>query len=121
MCLYQNTENSQNKHQILNQIVNSIEKQVKYSDVDNYFWKLIKQQDKLLEIAYENNQQVDINKIKEKMNLFIYAKQLVKSQHFIKSHWHNKNFQHKSFMFLLNKILKSDMVETIKPIRYDER
>ena len=48
MYLYQNTENSQNKHQILNRIVKSIEKQVKYSEVDNYFWKLIKQQDKLL-------------------------------------------------------------------------
>ena len=117
----QNTENSQNKHQILNQIVNYIEKQVKYSDIDNYFWNLIKQQDKLLKIAYENNQQVDINKIKEKMKLFICAKQLAKLQHFIKSHWHNKNFQHKSFIFLLSNIQKVNMVETIKLIRNDVR
>ena len=55
MYLYQNIENSQNKHQILNRIVKSIEKQVKYSDVDNYFLKLIKKQDKLFLIAYENN------------------------------------------------------------------
>ena len=39
MYSYQNTENSQNKHHILNRIVKSIEKQVKYSDVDDYFWK----------------------------------------------------------------------------------
>ena len=51
MCSYQNTENSLNKHQILNRIVKSIEKQVKYSEVDDYFWKLIKKQDKLLKIA----------------------------------------------------------------------
>ena len=92
MYLYQNTENSQNKHQILNRIVKSIEKQVKYSDVDDYFWKLIKKQDKLLKIARDNNQQVD-KAIKDKTKLFICAKQLAKLQHFIKSHWHNKKFQ----------------------------
>ena len=93
MYLYQNTENSQNKHQILNRIVKSIEKQVKYSDVDNYFWKLIKQQDKLLKIAYENNDLAKQEEIKNKTKLFICAKQLAKLQHFIKSHWHNKKFQ----------------------------
>ena len=92
MYLYQNSQNSQNKHQILNRIVKSIEKQVKYSDVDNYFWKLIKKQDKLLKIARDNNQQVD-KAIKDKTKLFICAKQLAKLQHFIKSHWHNKKFQ----------------------------
>ena len=59
MCSYQNTENSLNKHQILNRIVKSIEKQVKYNEVDDYFWKLIKKQDKLLKIARDNNQKVD--------------------------------------------------------------
>ena len=93
MYLYQNTENSQNKQQILNQIVNSIEKQVKYSDVDNYFWKLIKQQDKLLKIAYENKDLAKVAALKDKTKLFICAKQLAKLQHFIKSHWHNKKFQ----------------------------
>ena len=93
MYLYQNTENSQNKHQILNRIVKSIEKQVKYSDVDNYFWKLIKKQDKLLKIAYENNDSSKWDEIKAKTKLFICAKQLAKLQHFIKSHWHNKKFQ----------------------------
>ena len=93
MYLYQNTQNSQNKHQILNRIVKSIEKQVKYSDVDNYFWKLIKQQDKLLKIAYENNDLAKQEKIKNKTKLFICAKQLAKLQHFIKYHWHNKKFQ----------------------------
>lgn len=93
MYLYQNTENSQNKHQILNRIVKSIEKQVKYSDVDDYFWKLIKKQDKLLKIARANNQKVDDKGIKDKTKLFICAKQLAKLQHFIKSHWHNKKFQ----------------------------
>ena len=93
MYLYQNTENSQNKHQILNRIIKSIEKQVKYSDVDNYFWKLIKQQDKLLKIAYENNDLAEAKALKDKTKLFICAKQLAKLQHFIKSHWHNKKFQ----------------------------
>jgi len=93
MYLYQNSQNSQNKHQILNRIVKSIEKQVKYSDVDNYFWKLIKQQDKLLKIARANNQKVDDKAIRDKTKLFICAKQLAKLQHFIKSHWHNKKFQ----------------------------
>ncbi len=93
MYLYQNTENSQNKHQILNRIVKSIEKQVKYSDVDNYFWKLIKKQDKLLKIAYENNDLAKAAALRDKTKLFICAKQLAKLQHFIKSHWHNKKFQ----------------------------
>ena len=93
MYSYQNTENSQNKHQILNRIVKSIEKQVKYSDVDDYFWKLIKKQDKLLKIAHDNNQQVDKAIIKDKTKLFICAKQLPKLQRFIKSHWHKKKFQ----------------------------
>ena len=53
MYSYQNTENSQNKHQILNRIVKSIENQVKYSDVDNYFWKLIKKQDKNYKKRYD--------------------------------------------------------------------
>ena len=92
MYSYQNTENSQNKHQIFNRIVKSIEKQVKYNEVDDYFWKLIKKQDKLLKIARDNNQQVD-KAIKDKTKLFICAKQLAKLQHFIKSHWHNKKFQ----------------------------
>ena len=89
--MYQNSQNSQNKHQILNRIVKSIEKQVKYSEVDDYFWKLIKKQDKLLKIARVNNQKVD-EAIKDKTKLFICAKQLAKLQHFIKSHWHNKKF-----------------------------
>ena len=93
MYLYQNTENSQNKHQILNRIVKSIEKQVKYSDVDDYFWKLIKQQDKLLKIAYKNDDLAKQDEIKNKIKIFICAKQLAKLQHFIKSHWHNKKFQ----------------------------
>ena len=78
MYLYQNTENSQNKHQILNRIVKSIEKQVKYSDVDNYFLKLIKKQDKLFLIAYENNNSSKWDEIKTKTKLFICAKQLAK-------------------------------------------
>ena len=78
MYLYQNTENSQNKHQILNRIVKSIEKQVKYSDVDNDFLKLIKKQDKLFLIAYENNNSSKWDEIKTKTKLFICAKQLAK-------------------------------------------
>ena len=78
MYLYQNTENSQNKHQILNRIDKSIEKQVKYSDVDNYFLKLIKKQDKLFLIAYENNNSSKWDEIKTKTKLFICAKQLAK-------------------------------------------
>ena len=93
MYLYLNTENSRNKHYILYQIVKSVEKQVKYSEVDDYFWKLIKQQDKLLKIAYENNDLAKQDEIKDKTKLFICAKQLAKLQHFIKSHWHNKKFQ----------------------------
>ena len=121
MYLYQNTEDSQNKHQILNRIVKSIEKQVKYSEVDDYFWKLIKQQDKLLKITRDNNDLTKRNEIIVKTKLFICAKQLAKLQHFIKSHWHNKKFQAKSFMFLLNNILKANMVETIKLIGNEER
>ena len=86
MYLYQNTENSQNKHQILNRIIKSIEKQVKYNEVDDYFWKLIKEQDKLLKIAYENNDLAEVKALKDKTKLFICAKQLAKLQHFIKSH-----------------------------------
>ena len=93
MYLYQNSQCSQNKHRILNRIVKSIEKQVKYNEVDNYFWKLIKQQDKLLKIAYENNALAKAAALKDKTKLFICAKQLAKLQHFIKSHWHNKKFQ----------------------------
>ena len=93
MYLYQNSQCSQNKHQILNQIVKSVEKQVKYNEVDDYFWKLIKQQDKLLKIAYENNDLAKAAALKDKAKLFICAKQLAKLQHFIKSHWHNKKFQ----------------------------
>ena len=93
MYLYQNTENSQNKHQILNRIVKSIEKQVKYNEVDDYFWKLIKKQDKLLKIVRENNDLTKRDEIIVKTKLFICAKQLAKLQHFIKSHWHNKKFQ----------------------------
>ena len=33
----------------------------------------------------------------------------------------SKSFKIKNFIFLLNKILKVNMVETIKPIRNDER
>ena len=120
MYLYQNTENSQNKHQILNQIVKSIENQVKYNEVDDYFWKLIKKQDKLLKIARENNDLTKRDEIIAKTKLFICAKQLAKLQHFIKSHWHNKN-KHKNFMFSLKKILKVNMVETIKLIWNEER
>ena len=120
MYLYQNSQNSQNKHQILNRIVKSIEKQVKYSDVDDYFWKLIKKQDKLLKIAHDNNQQVD-KAIKDKTKLFICAKQLPKLQRFIKSHWHKRNSKPKNFMFLLSKILKANTVETIKLIGNEER
>ena len=86
MYLYLNTKNSQYKHQILNRIVKSIEKQVKYNEVDDYFWKLIKQQDKLLKIAYKNNDSSKWDEIKAKTKLFICAKQLAKLQHFIKSH-----------------------------------
>ena len=86
MYLYQKTENSQNKNLILNRIVKSIEKQVKYSDVDNYFLKLIKKQDKLLKIANENNDEDKVTAIRDKTKLFICAKQLAKLQHFIKSH-----------------------------------
>jgi len=107
MYLYQNTENSQNKHQILNRIVKSIEKQVKYSDVDNYFWKLIKQQDKLLKIARANNQKVDDKAIRDKTKLFICAKQLAKLQHFIKSHWHNKKFQAQELYVLVKQDTES--------------
>ena len=121
MYLYQNTENSQNKHQILNRIVKSIEKQVKYSDVDNYFWKLIKKQDKLLKIAYENNDSTKAIVIRNKTKLFICAKQLAKLQHFIKTHWHNKKFQAQEIYVLVKKILKANMVETIKPTRNEER
>ena len=121
MYLYQNSQNSQNKHQILNRIVKSIEKQVKYSDVDDYFWKLIKKQDKLLKIAYENNDLTKQEEIKNKTKLFICAKQFAKLQHFIKSHWHKRNSKPKNFTFLLSKILKVNMVKTIKPIRNEER
>ena len=107
MYLYQNTENSQNKHQILNRIVKSIEKQVKYSDVDNYFWKLIKKQDKLLKIAYENNDSSKWDEIKAKTKLFICAKQLAKLQHFIKSHWHNKKFQAQELYVLVKQDTES--------------
>ena len=103
MYLYQNTENSQNKHQILNRIVKSIEKQVKYSDVDDYFWKLIKKQDKLLKIAYENNDSAKVIELRDKTKLFICAKQLAKLQHFIKSHWHNKKFQAQELYVLVKK------------------
>ena len=78
MYLDQNSQNSQKKHQILNRIVKSIEKQVKYNEVDDYFWKLIKQQDKLLKIAYENNDSSKWDEIKAKTKLFICAKQLAK-------------------------------------------
>ena len=107
MYLYQNTENSQNKHQILNRIVKSIENQVKYSDVDNYFWKLIKKQDKLLKIARANNQKVDDKAIRDKTKLFICAKQLAKLQHFIKSHWHNKKFQAQELYVLVKQDTES--------------
>ena len=106
MYLYQNSQNSQNKHQILNRIVKSIEKQVKYSDVDDYFWKLIKKQDKLLKIAYDNNQQVD-KSIKDKTKLFICAKQLPKLQRFIKSHLHNKKFQAQELYVLVKQDTES--------------
>ncbi len=107
MYLYQNTENSQNKHQILNRIVKSIEKQVKYSEVDDYFWKLIKKQDKLLKIARANNQKVDDKAIRDKTKLFICAKQLAKLQHFIKSHWHNKKFQAQELYVLVKQDTES--------------
>ena len=106
MYLYQNTENSQNKHQILNRIVKSIEKQVKYNEIDDYFWKIIKKQDKLLKIARANNQKVD-EAIKDKIKLFICAKQLAKLQHFIKSHWHNKKFQAQELYVLVKKDTES--------------
>ena len=93
MYLYQNTENSLNKHQVLNQIVKSIEKQVKYNAVDDYVWKFIKKQDKLLKTVRANNQKVDDKVIRDKTKLFICAKRLAKLQHFIKSHWHDKKFQ----------------------------
>ena len=107
MYLYQNTENSQNKHQILNRIVKSIEKQVKYSDVDDYFWKLIKQQDKLLKIAYKNDDLAKQDEIKNKIKIFICAKQLAKLQHFIKSHWHNKKFRAQELYVLVKKDTES--------------
>ena len=104
MYSYQNTENSQNKHHILNRIVKSIEKQVKYSDVDDYFWKLIKKQDKLSKMVYENNDSAKAIAIRNKTKLFICAKQLPKLQRFIKSHWHNKKFQAQE----LNVLVKQD-------------
>ncbi len=107
MHLYQNTENSQNKHQILNRIVESIEKQVKYSDVDNYFWKFIKKQDKLLKIARENNDSSKRDEIKAKTKLFICVKQLAKLQHFVKSHWHNKKFQAQELYVLVKQDTES--------------
>lgn len=107
MYLYQNSQNSQNKHQILNRIVKSIEKQVKYSDVDNYFWKLIKKQDKLLKIAYENNDLTKRDEIIVKTKLFICAKQLAKLQHFIKTHWHNKKFQAQELYVLVKQDTES--------------
>ena len=107
MYLYQNTENSQNKHQILNRIVKSIEKQVKYGEVDDYFWKLIKKQDKLLKIANENNDEDKVTAIRDKTKLFICAKQLAKLQHFIKSHWHNKKFQAQELYVLVKKDTES--------------
>ncbi len=103
MYLYLNTKNSQNKHQILNRIVKSIEKQVKYNEVDDYFWKLIKEQDKLLKIAYENNDLAEAKALKDKTKLFISTKQLAKLQHFIKSHWHNKKFQAQELYVLVKK------------------
>ena len=99
--------NSQNKQQILNRIIKSIEKQVKYSEVDNYFWKIIKQQNKLLKIAYENNDLAKQEEIKNKTKLFICAKQLAKLQHFIKSHWHNKKFQAQELYVLVKKDTES--------------
>ena len=107
MYLYQNSQNSQNKHQILNRIVKSIEKQVKYSDVDNYFWKLIKKQDELLKIAYENKDLAKVAALKDKTKLFICAKQLAKLQHFIKSHWHNKKFQAQELYILVKQDTES--------------
>ena len=107
MYSYQNIENSQNKHQILNRIVKSIDKQVKYNEVDDYFWKLIKQQDKLLKIARENNDLSKRDEIIVKTKLFICAKQLVKLQHFIKSHWHNKKFQAQELYVLVKQNTES--------------
>ncbi|MBQ2349469.1 MAG: hypothetical protein II392_01495, partial [Mycoplasma sp.] len=107
MYLYQNTENSQNKHQILNRIVKSIDKQVKYGEVDDYFWKLIKKQDKLLKIANENNDEDKVTAIRDKTKLFICAKQLAKLQHFIKSHWHNKKFQAQELYVLVKQDTES--------------
>ena len=107
MYLYQNSQNSQNKHQILNRIVKSIKKQVKYSDVDNYFWKLIKKQDELLKIAYENKDLAKVAALKDKTKLFICAKQLAKLQHFIKSHWHNKKFQAQELYILVKQDTES--------------
>ena len=107
MYSYQNIENSQNKHQILNRIVKSIDKQVKYNEVDDYFWKLIKQQDKLLKIARENNDLSKRDEIIVKTKLFICAKQLAKLQHFIKSHWHNKKFQAQELYVLVKKDTES--------------
>ncbi len=54
---------------------------------------LLKKQNKLLKIAYENNDLAKAIAIRNKTKLFICAKQLAKLQHFIKSHWHNKKFQ----------------------------
>ena len=107
MYSYQNIENSQNKHQILNRIVKSIDKQVKYNEVDDYFWKLIKQQDKLLKIARENNDLSKRDEIIVKTKLFICAKQLAKLQHFIKSHWHNKKFQAQELYVLVKQNTES--------------
>ncbi len=46
-----------------------------------------------MKIARENNDLSKRDEIIVKTKLFIYAKQLAKLQHFIKSHWHNKKFQ----------------------------
>lgn len=105
--MYQISQCSQNKDQILNKIIKSVEKQVKYSEVDDYFWKLINKQDKLLKIARANNQKVDDKAIRDKTKLFICAKQLAKLQHFIKTHWHNKKFQAQEFYILVKQDTES--------------
>ena len=107
MYSYTSSENSKTQHQILNQIIKSVEKQVKYSDVDDYFWKLIKKQDKLLKIANENNDEDKAEAIKEKTKLFICAKVLARIQHFRKSHWHNKKFQGQELYILVKQYVDS--------------
>ena len=55
-------------------------------------------------MVYENNDSAKAIAIRNKTKLFICAKQLLKLQCFIKSHWHNNKFQAQE----LNALVKQD-------------